>query len=97
MAKIRSTKIRVKVLEAYNYACSACGCADHRALEIDHVCPQSKDGSDDISNLQVLCSVCNKIKGAVETPKQQPMKPIYDCRKWETNRRAWQAQINASR
>ena len=32
-------------------------------LSIDHVVPASKDGSHDDSNLQVLCTRCNVLKG----------------------------------
>ncbi|MXW32173.1 MAG: hypothetical protein F4Y81_08990 [Rhodothermaceae bacterium] len=32
-------------------------------LEVDHIVARSKGGSDHISNLQLLCSRCNKIKG----------------------------------
>ncbi len=42
------------------------GCKQHFAtqhLEVDHIIPRSKGGSDHISNLQLLCGSCNKIKG----------------------------------
>src|SRR5690606_9895879 len=36
----------------------------YRGLEIDHIHPKSAGGSDDPSNLQVLCTSCNTSKGA---------------------------------
>ena len=44
--------------------CNACN--EHfqsRHLEIDHIQPQSKGGTDHIDNLQLLCGSCNRIKG----------------------------------
>ena len=34
-----------------------------RVFEVDHVIPRSRGGSDHISNLQLLCTHCNKTKG----------------------------------
>ena len=34
-----------------------------RALEVDHIIPVSRGGTDHIENLQLLCGHCNRIKG----------------------------------
>jgi 5-methylcytosine-specific restriction endonuclease McrA len=45
----------------FGYACLCCGVTGQR-LEADHVVPLTKGGSDDISNIQPLCGVCNRRK-----------------------------------
>ena len=44
--------------------CNGCQCPFHfRNLTVDHIKPQSKDGTDHIENLQLLCAACNSTKG----------------------------------
>ncbi len=57
-----------QLLTKHGGCCAACGepvalsDGDRRAT-IDHVVPLSKGGSDDLSNLQLLCQECNEEKG----------------------------------
>lgn len=56
---------RIKLIEKYPY-CTLCGTKPSDGtigLDIDHIIPASKGGSDDESNLQVLCAKCNRAKG----------------------------------
>ena len=44
--------------------CNGCGgMFEFRNLEVDHVVPRAKGGSDHISNYQLLCGFCNRTKG----------------------------------
>ena len=54
---------RYEVLKRARFRCELCGVsADHKAIEIDHIVPRNKGGSDDTSNLQALCYSCNATK-----------------------------------
>lgn len=50
-------KIRDYIFSMFNRSCAICGLAEN--LEIDHIHPYSKGGTNDPSNLQVLCKPCN--------------------------------------
>lgn len=59
--------LRWQVISRALGRCEACGVSSaERALEVDHIVPRSRGGSNDLSNLQALCSLCNvqKLDGA---------------------------------
>jgi 5-methylcytosine-specific restriction endonuclease McrA len=56
--------LRLGVFRRENYRCQHCGVeALFIELEVDHIRPVSRGGSDDPSNLQTLCVKCNRKKG----------------------------------
>lgn len=67
MSKTPRTKIPLEVKKYVflrdRYHCQSCGkTATETELTIDHIIPLARSGSNDISNLQTLCSNCNKKK-----------------------------------
>ena len=67
-----SPRLRVDILVRDNYTCQMCGIGkkDGAILEIDHIYPASKGGTNNSENLQVLCRECNKGKGDRIMPNQ---------------------------
>jgi len=61
-------KVRYQVLKRDGECCVKCGASpetDRRVrLEVDHIVPVSKGGTDSLDNLQTLCSLCNQGKKA---------------------------------
>jgi 5-methylcytosine-specific restriction endonuclease McrA len=55
-------EVREYLLEKFNRKCIYCGKADTR-LEIEHLTPRSKGGSNRVSNLGIACHPCNQKKG----------------------------------
>ena len=53
--------VRFQILKRDSYQCQMCGATakDGATLEIDHILPVSRGGTNDASNLQVLCRDCN--------------------------------------
>ena len=55
--------LRYDIIRRAKGRCEACGIgAEERALEVDHIVPRNKNGTDDPSNLQALCFKCNAQK-----------------------------------
>ncbi len=55
-------EVREYLLEKYNRTCQYCQAMD-TPLEIEHIIPKSKGGSDRVSNLTLACRPCNEKKG----------------------------------
>ena len=56
--------IRFKVLKRDRHTCTGCGArAPDVELEVDHIVPVSRGGTDELSNLRTLCKDCNTGKG----------------------------------
>jgi len=54
--------VRYEVLKR-DRRCVLCGAGrDDEMLQVDHIVPRSKGGSNKISNLQTLCAPCNRGK-----------------------------------
>ncbi|KJV38197.1 HNH endonuclease [Acinetobacter brisouii] len=64
-------KLREKVLQRDSYLCVQCNSVGQiaEATDVDHIIPKAHGGTDDMSNLQSLCSVCHKEKTANQDSK----------------------------
>lgn len=51
-------EIREYLLEKWGRKCAYCS-AEHTRLEIDHIVPKSKGGTNKVSNLTIVCRACN--------------------------------------
>lgn len=56
-------EVREYLLEKWGRSCAYCG-VKNVPLEIEHIQPRSKGGSDRVSNLTVACHACNQSKGS---------------------------------
>ncbi|MEL7034678.1 MAG: RNA-guided endonuclease IscB [Cyanobacteria bacterium J06592_8] len=59
--ELRGYEVREYLLEKWNRKCAYCG-AENTPLEIEHIKPKSKGGSDRVSNLTLACHACNQAK-----------------------------------
>lgn len=57
-------EIREYLLEKFNRKCAYCG-AKNIPLEIEHIVPKSRGGSNQVSNLTLACHSCNQKKGSM--------------------------------
>lgn len=60
---LSSKSIRYLVLKLAKGRCALCGASvKDKPIDIDHIIPRSRGGTNDISNLQALCYECNRAK-----------------------------------
>lgn len=59
---LQGYEVRQYLLEKWNRQCAYCA-VKNVPLEIEHVHPRSKGGSDRVSNLTLACHECNQTKG----------------------------------
>lgn len=75
-----SKKERSKVLERDGKECLRCGSASN--LEVHHIIPVSRGGSDEIDNLATLCSECHK-DARLSNPQGRGEIPAYPTDKFD--------------
>ena len=58
-----SAAVRIRVMKRDRFQCTYCGTPGTDAeLEIDHIIPVSRGGSNHMSNLTTACRACNQTK-----------------------------------
>ena len=76
-----SGSLRYRIIKRSGGKCEACGISSEiRAIDVDHIIPKSKGGSDDESNLQALCYKCNREKRDTDDTNFEKIKLSYDNR-----------------
>jgi len=76
-------EVREYLLEKWQRKCAYCG-ATNVPLEVEHITPKSRGGSNRVSNLTLACTLCNQRKGnqtaaefghpAIQDKVKQPLK-----------------------
>jgi 5-methylcytosine-specific restriction endonuclease McrA len=88
-------EVREYLLEKFKRTCAYCGDQD-TPLEIEHITPRTRGGSNRISNLTLACRTCNQAKGSqtaaefghpeVQAKARQPLKDAaaLNATRWAT-------------
>lgn len=63
--------LRLKVWERDNWTCQYCGSTDRDNLQVDHIMPISRGGSNKLKNLVTACRPCNISKCANVLPQDK--------------------------
>ena len=105
---LQGYEVREYLLEKWGRKCAYCG-AEHTPLNIDHVHPKAKGGSNRVSNLTLACVSCNQKKGARDVdeflardPKRlerilaQSKRPLKDAAAVNTTRWALHQRLKAT-
>jgi ATP adenylyltransferase len=77
-----SGTLRYDILKRAKFRCELCGIsADEKALEVDHIVPRNRGGTDDLPNLQALCYSCNAMKRDRDDADFRGIAATYQLRK----------------
>lgn len=100
-------EVREYLLEKWHRTCAYCG-AQNVPLQVEHIHPKAKGGSDRISNLTLACQPCNQRKGArpvkeflkdkpeaLRRIKAQAKAPLKDAAAVNTTRKTLVARLQA--
>ena len=86
-------EVREYLLEKWGRACVYCGATDV-PLEVEHIVPKSRNGSNRVSNLTLACRECNQEKGnrtaeeyGYPDVQAQAGKPLHDAAMMNAARR----------
>jgi 5-methylcytosine-specific restriction endonuclease McrA len=104
--KLQGYEVREYLLEKWERKCSYCGKTDV-PLEIEHITPRSRGGSNRVSNLTLACHACNQSKGnktaaefghpEIQAKAKSPLKDAtaVNAIRWELWRRlsAWGIKV----
>ena len=61
--ELQGYEVREYLLDKWNRTCAYCGKKDCQ-LQVEHLIPRARGGSDRVSNLTLACETCNQKKGA---------------------------------
>jgi 5-methylcytosine-specific restriction endonuclease McrA len=67
-------EVKEYLLQKWNRKCAYCG-VENVPIEVEHIQPKSKGGSDRVSNLTLACHKCNQAKGNQDIQKFLSKKP----------------------
>lgn len=54
-------RLMLAIIKRDGYCCAECGSTED--ITVDHIVPLSREGSDELNNLRLLCRSCNSRKG----------------------------------
>lgn len=92
-----SKKVREHVARQSNWRCSKCKLFIRYYYQVDHIRPQWAGGSDQLSNLQLLCGTCHDIKSRRETTQRARVRQLECSTILKSERVCWACGVIHSR
>ena len=100
---LKGYEVREYLLEKFGRKCAYCGKENIPGLEVEHIIPKARNGSNRVSNLTIACQKCNKRKGT-QTAKEfghpeiqkQAKKPLKDATAINSTRREIYRRLQAT-